>query len=48
MLVLDHDTFPTLPFWDFVGELLRGVSVSTVIEKYKAPFQAAIDEVYKK
>lgn len=47
MLVLDHNTFPSLPFWDFNGELVDGVSVSTVIEKYKAPFQAAIDEVYK-
>lgn len=48
MLVLDHNTFPSLPYWDFVGELNDGVSVSTVIEKYKATFQSAIDEVYKK
>jgi hypothetical protein len=47
MLVLDHNTFPSLPYWDFDGELKEGVSVSTLIEKYKAPFQAAIDEVYK-
>lgn len=47
MLVLDHNTFPSLPYWDFDAELKEGVSVSTLIEKYKAPFQAAIDEVYK-
>ncbi|MCI3922867.1 extracellular solute-binding protein [Paenibacillus sp. TRM 82003] len=47
MLVLDHNTFPSLPYWDFVGEITSGVSVSTVVEKYKATFQAAIDEVYQ-
>lgn len=46
LLVLDHHTFPNLMFYDFQGELLGGVSVSTVIEKYKPVFQAAIDEVY--
>ncbi|MBD7969511.1 ABC transporter substrate-binding protein [Paenibacillus gallinarum] len=46
MIVLDHHTFPNLKFYDFQGELNSGVSVSTVIEKYKATFQAAIDEVY--
>ncbi|MCA0753492.1 extracellular solute-binding protein [Paenibacillus sp. N4] len=46
MLVLDHNTFPNLKFYDFVGELNSGVSVSTVVEKYKPVFQAAIDEVY--
>ncbi|MBW5445244.1 extracellular solute-binding protein [Cohnella sp. CFH 77786] len=48
MLVLDHDTFPKLPFYDILGEITAGNSVSTVVEKYKAPVQAAIDEVYKK
>ncbi|MNJ45400.1 Bacterial extracellular solute-binding protein [compost metagenome] len=46
MIVLDHHTFPNLKFYDFVGEINNGVSVSTVVEKYKATFQAAIDEVY--
>lgn len=46
LLVLDHHTFPNLKFYDFQGELLSGVSVSTVVEKYKSVFQAAIDEVY--
>lgn len=46
MIVLDHNTFPNLKYYDFVGELNSGVSVSTVVEKYKSVFQAAIDEVY--
>lgn len=48
MIVLDHNTFPNLKFYDLQGELNSGVSASTVIEKYKASFQAAIDEVYGK
>ncbi|PLT45880.1 extracellular solute-binding protein [Paenibacillus sp. FSL W8-1187] len=47
MIVLDHNTFPNLKYYDFVGELNAGTSVSTVVEKYKAAFQAAIDEVYQ-
>lgn len=46
MIILDHNTFPNLKYYDFVGELTSGVSVSTVVEKYKSAFQAAIDEVY--
>lgn len=46
MVVLDHNTFPSIPYWDFQGELLAGTSVSTVVETYKATFQAAIDEIY--
>lgn len=46
LTVLDHGTFPNLKFYDFLGEIVGGTSVSTVVEKYKAPFQAAIDEVY--
>jgi len=46
MLVLDHNTYPSLPYWDFEGELTSGTSVSTVVESYKATFQAAIDEIY--
>ncbi|MFB9327756.1 ABC transporter substrate-binding protein [Paenibacillus aurantiacus] len=48
MLVLDHNTYPKLPYYDIIGELTAGNSVSTVINKFKAPVQAAIDEVYKK
>ncbi|MEK0313277.1 ABC transporter substrate-binding protein [Cohnella sp. 56] len=49
MRVLDHATFmPKLPYYDMNGEVLAGTSVSSVIEKYKGPFQAAIDEVFKK
>ncbi|KUP21795.1 extracellular solute-binding protein [Paenibacillus sp. DMB5] len=48
MVVLDHNTFPNLPYYDIIGELTSGNSVSTVVEKYKAKVQAAIDEVYKK
>ncbi|GIP03267.1 ABC transporter substrate-binding protein [Paenibacillus lautus] len=46
MIILDHNTFPNLKYYDFVGELNEGISVSTVVEKYKSTFQAAIDEVY--
>lgn len=46
LMVLEHGAFPNLPYWDFVGELNEGTSVSTVVEKYKGTFQAAIDEVY--
>jgi maltose-binding protein MalE len=41
-------TFPSMPYYAFGDEINKGQSVSTVIETYKAPFQAAIDEVYKK
>lgn len=46
MLVLDHHTYPNLQYYGFADELEQGVSVSTVIEKYKPVFQAAIDEVW--
>ncbi|MFC6331850.1 extracellular solute-binding protein [Paenibacillus septentrionalis] len=46
LVVIDHFTFPSLPYWDFEGELTSGTSVSTVVEKYKSTFQAAIDEIY--
>ncbi|MEK6991373.1 extracellular solute-binding protein [Paenibacillus sp. FSL K6-1566] len=48
LIVLEHGSFPKLPYWEFVGELNEGISVSTVVEKYKSTFQAAIDEVYGK
>jgi hypothetical protein len=41
-------TFPSMPYYEFADEINKGQPVSTVIEKYKTPFQAAIDEVYKK
>ncbi|WP_454191231.1 ABC transporter substrate-binding protein [Paenibacillus sp. Marseille-Q7038] len=47
--VIDDITgYPSMPYYEFTGEILEGVSVSTVVEKYKEPFQAAIDEVWKK
>ncbi|MGN7456877.1 ABC transporter substrate-binding protein [Paenibacillus pasadenensis] len=42
------DGYPSMPYYEFVDELMQGVSVSTAIEKYKEPFQAAINEVWKK
>ncbi|OAX48530.1 MULTISPECIES: ABC transporter substrate-binding protein [unclassified Paenibacillus] len=45
---LEHSSFPNLPYYPFADDLSAGNSVSTVVEKYKVPFQAAIDEVYKK
>ncbi|MFS0725564.1 ABC transporter substrate-binding protein [Paenibacillus sp. 1P07SE] len=47
MNIIDRNSFPSLPYYDMVAELEEGISVSTVIEKYKAPIQAAIDEVYQ-
>lgn len=47
MIVIDRLAYPSLPYYEFLGELQSGVSVSTVVEKYKAPFQAAIDEVWQ-
>ncbi len=46
MRTTDHNTYPTMEFYPFQGELLSGVSVSTIIEKYKPQFQSAIDEVW--
>lgn len=46
LIVFEHMAFPKLPYWEFVGELNEGTSVSTLVEKYKSTFQAAIDEVY--
>jgi len=49
LTVLEHGTFmPDFPYYNIGGDLLNGESVSTVIEKYKAPAQAAIDKVYQK
>lgn len=41
------DAYPSMPYYEFVGELREGVSVSTVIEKYKEPFQAAANELWQ-
>lgn len=46
LTVLDHWTFPNLQYWDMEAELLEGTSVSTIVETYSQPYQAAIDEVY--
>ncbi|MFC5529474.1 ABC transporter substrate-binding protein [Cohnella yongneupensis] len=49
LTVLEHGTFmPDFPYYAIGGDLTNGESVSTVIEKYKAPAQAAIDKVYQK
>lgn len=45
--ILDHFAYPNLQFWDMSAAVLEGTSVSTVVETYSQPFQAAIDEVYK-
>lgn len=47
MRIVDRQSYPSNPYDDMLEELKNGVSVSTVVEKYKAPFQAAIDEVYQ-
>jgi len=47
MRITDRLQFPAMPVNEFVGELRSGVSVSTLIEKYKDQFQSAIDEVYQ-
>lgn len=46
-VIEQKDYYPNMPYYEFLDELRKGVSVSTLIEKYKAPFQAAVDEVWK-
>lgn len=46
MRTTDHNTYPSMDFYPFQGELLSGISVSTVVEKYKPQFQSAVDEVW--
>lgn len=46
MRVVDRLTYPNMPYYELVDDLKNGVSVSTVIETYKAQFQASIDEVW--
>ncbi|MCR8655921.1 ABC transporter substrate-binding protein [Paenibacillus endoradicis] len=45
---LDRETYPSFPYWEILGDLNNGVSVSTVVETYKAKVQAAVDEVWLK
>jgi len=47
MRVIDRSAYPNIPFWEFLGDLRNGIAVSTVVETYKAQFQAAIDEVWQ-
>lgn len=47
-VLLKYGSFPNIPYFGILGDLLGGESVSTIIEKYKAISQAALDEVYKK
>ncbi|MGE5613531.1 MAG: ABC transporter substrate-binding protein [Bacillota bacterium] len=46
MRLTNQASFPDFPFWNILGDLRNGVSVSTVIETYKADCQAKIDAVY--
>lgn len=47
--IVEQDAYyPSMPYYEFIGEIREGVSVSTVIEKYKAAFQSAVDEVWGK
>lgn len=45
-LIEQADYYPNMRYYEFVGELRDGVSVSTIIEKYKPVFQSAVDEVW--
>jgi ABC-type glycerol-3-phosphate transport system substrate-binding protein len=47
-IIENNGAYASMPFYEFQGEILEGISVSTVVEKYKEPFQAALDEVWKK
>lgn len=47
-VVESESGYPNMPYYELTGDIREGVSVSTVVEKYKAQFQAAIDEVWKK
>ena len=40
--------YPNMPYYELTGDIRNGISVSTVVETYKAQFQSAIDEVWKK
>lgn len=40
------DYYPSMDYYAFIDELRQGVSVSTLIEKYKPQFQSAVDEVW--
>ncbi|WP_274652133.1 ABC transporter substrate-binding protein [Paenibacillus humicola] len=42
------DGYPNMPYYPMLDDLRKGVSVSSIIEKYKAQFQSSIDEVWKK
>lgn len=47
--IVEQDAYyPSMPYYEFLGEIREGVSISTVIEKYKPAFQSAIDEVWGK
>lgn len=42
------DNYPGMPYYEILDELSKGVSVSTVVEKYKAKMDAAIADVWDK
>jgi len=45
-LIEQIDYYPNMKYYEFVGELRDGVSVSTIVEKYKPVFQSAVEEVW--
>ncbi len=47
-IIENNGAYPAMPFYEFQGEIMEGNSVSTVVEKYKEPFQAAMDEIWNK
>lgn len=40
------DSVPSMPYWEILDEINRGVSVSTVIETYKAAVESAVYEIW--
>ena len=45
-LIEQDGYYPNMQYYGFLGELRDGVSVSTLIEKYKPVFQSAVEEVW--
>lgn len=45
-LIEGIDYYPNMRYYEFNNELREGVSISTLIEKYKPVFQSAVEEVW--
>jgi ABC-type glycerol-3-phosphate transport system substrate-binding protein len=45
-LVETSDIVPNLPYWEIISDLNDGVSVSTIVEKYKAQVEAAVSALW--